>query len=98
MNTYYTALTGEEYNVLNKIASKTKMDCWFSIEQGDDGKDYVYDIENGCRVTLVTGVDQLLEGIDCVENYKHCNLTREEEYILDELLRKLGIKHEFFKV
>ena len=39
-------LSNNAYNGLNKIAEKTKMDCWFFIRVvGED--DEVYDLENG---------------------------------------------------
>ena len=31
--------TNEEYNVLNKIATESKMDCWFSIADDDNEDD-----------------------------------------------------------
>lgn len=88
----YKTLTGDEYDVLNKIADKTKMDCWFCIKQKKDGADYVYDLELGNEMCLKEGISQLLEGIDCVENYERCCLSAEEERILQSLLGKLGIE------
>ena len=56
-------LSSEEYELLKKIASKSKMDCWFSIRQTKKGDDYVYDLENRKRLSLRTGIRQLMEGI-----------------------------------
>ena len=57
-------LTSKEYDLLNKIASKSKMDCWFYIRQTKKGEDYVYDLENRKRMSLRTAIFQLMEGID----------------------------------
>ena len=57
-------LSSDEYNLLTKIAEKSKMDCWFLIKQTAKGEDYVYDIENRKRISLRTGIRQLMEGID----------------------------------
>ena len=92
MKTSYKTLTNKEYEVLNKIAKKTKMDCWFYIKQDCHGTDYIYDVEERKRLCLKTGVGQLAEGLDCKENYDSCNLTEEEESVFKELLLKLNIK------
>ena len=56
-------LSSEEYELLDEIARKSKMDCWFSIRQAKNGDDYVYDLENRKRLSLRTGIQQLMEGI-----------------------------------
>lgn len=38
-------LTVSEYNILNQIADKTKMDCWFWLFQDKVGDDKVKDLE-----------------------------------------------------
>lgn len=57
-------LNGKEYELLDKIATKSKMDCWFQIRQTKGGEDYVYDLEEGKRMSLKKGIGQLIEGID----------------------------------
>ena len=57
-------LNHDEYDLLTKIAEKSKMDCWFLIKQTKKGEDYVYDLEEGKRLSLRTGIRQLMEGID----------------------------------
>ncbi len=57
-------LSADEYNLLKKIAEKSKMECWFLIKQTKKGEDYVYDLEEGKRLSLRTGIRQLMEGID----------------------------------
>ena len=57
-------LNHDEYELLTKIAEKSKMDCWFLIKQTKKGEDYFYDLEEGKRLSLRTGIRQLMEGID----------------------------------
>ena len=57
-------LSSEEYNLLTKIARKSKIDCWFLIKQTKKGEDYVYDLENRKKISLRTGIRQLMEGIE----------------------------------
>lgn len=92
MRTCYKTLTDKEYNVLNKIAAKTGMDCWFCIKQDSDGVDYVWDLDVGKRLRLQTGVGMLCEGVDCQENYDNCALTEIENNTFKELLSKLKIE------
>lgn len=80
-------LTESEYTVLDKIATKSKMDCWFQIRQ-DNGEDYVYDLEEGKRLSLKEGVNMLSEGVD----YALCGLTPEEICVYESLLIQLGLK------
>ena len=81
-------LTNDEYRVLNKISSKTHMDCWFRLEETKNGKDYVRDIEENRDMTLTEGVSLLVEGI---ASYHLCELSDEEISILEMLLIKLRI-------
>jgi len=57
-------LSNKEFELLDKIARKSKMDCWFMIKQTKKGDDYVYDVEEGKRMSLRKGIAQLLEGIE----------------------------------
>ena len=84
-------LTAAQYAVLNKIARRTKMDCWFLIKQGDDGNDYVYDLEEGFSIELSDGVNDLMEGLDCSENVESCHLNGIEKSVLCELCNLLNI-------
>lgn len=91
MKTAYKTLTDSEYNVLNKIADRTGMDCWFFLAQDNDGTDYIWDLEEQKRLTLVDGVCTLCEGIEDQENYDLCGLTEEESKVFCELLVKLNL-------
>lgn len=92
MRTSYKTLTDAEYNVLNKIADRTGMDCWFLINQDRYGTDYIWDCEESKRMCLSTGIEMLCEGLDCQENYDSCELTEEEDKAFRGLLNKLNIE------
>lgn len=77
-------LNNMEFDVLEKIARQTKMDCWFLIAQDENGDDYVYDLEEGCNISLREGVQMLHEGITC-------ELSDVENEIFKQLLHKLNI-------
>ena len=81
-------LLNEEYNVLNKIATESKMDCWFCLAEDKKGNDYVLDIENDCKLTIAQGVSELVEGMTDYEDY---HMTPEEIEVFEELLDKLNI-------
>lgn len=83
----YKRLTDGEYNLLNDIARRTRMDCWFFLKHDSNGNDYVYDIEERKRMSLRSGVSELLDGVSCVDD---C-LYNEEKGIFKELLQKLNI-------
>lgn len=84
-------LTTAQYSVLNKIARRTKMDCWFLIKQDVSGQDYVYDLEEGYCVDLNIGIGYLMEGLDCPENVESCDLNWIEKTVLRELCTSLNI-------
>lgn len=92
MRTSYKTLTDAEFNVLNTIADRTGMDCWFYIKQDCHGKDYIWDCEEGKRMCLKTGVSLLCEGLDCQENYDNCWLEWHEKVSFRNLLAKLKIE------
>ena len=87
----YKTLTNAEYEVLNKVAHRTKIDCWFEIKQDCHGTDYIYDIEEGKRMCLASGVAMLADAIDCQENYDNCYLVWNEKVTLRNLFAKLNI-------
>lgn len=80
-------LSEQEYNALDKVATASKMDCWFTMRQ-EDGKDYVYDLEDACRMELQEGIAQLAEGMCDIHLY---GLTAEECAVLRNLFARLGI-------
>lgn len=88
-------LSETECQVLYKIARKTRMDCWFDIRQDSFKKDYIYDLEERKKLSLSNGIKQLVEGLDCQENFDNCFLAWYEKVTLRNLLAKLCIKVSF---
>lgn len=78
-------LNNKEYELLDKIATKSKMDCWFQIRQTKSGADCVYDLEEGKRMSLKKGIGQLIEGIDGM--YDEYLVGDEYETLLGLLLK-----------
>lgn len=82
------SLSDEEFNVLNKIAKETGMDCWFSIRETKDGKSVVYILDDEFETTFKEGIDWLYQGMP---SYEKCGLTKEEIDVFEALLKKLQI-------
>ena len=82
----------EEYNVLNKIASKTGMDCWFYICVNDEGDDVILDLENNDEVMHIEeAIQMLLEGIDNTDILYSCDLSKDELVTLCNLLSAIDL-------
>ena len=79
-------LTDKEYNILEKIAKQSGMDCWFTI--GCDNS-YIYDMEESQDLSLRDGIGMLTEGMT---DYKDYNMSQEEIQTFEALLKKLDIK------
>ena len=79
-------LTMSEYSLLNKIARKTNMHCWFSIIEDSHGSYFVFDIENNKRISLKSGIKQFFQGL--TEEDIH-NLSDIEKDICFDVIVKL---------
>lgn len=79
--------SAEQFNVLDKIATSSGMDCWFCIKQHIRGKhageDYIYDLENREQISLKRGVSMLVDGMS---DYDRDLLTSEELDVLETIL------------
>ena len=53
--------------------------------------DFVLDTENEESYNLKDGIDQLMQGLDCIENIENCNLSVKETMILNKLLERIGL-------
>lgn len=86
-------LLDDEYNALNKISRATKMDCWFSLDSVN-GVDYVYDCENGVRMSLRKGISQLVDGmVEPVED-EFYRLSDCEVRAFNILLQRMNVKND----
>ena len=84
-------LTGDEFNGLNKIASSTKMDCWFYIME-EAGRDVIWDVENNKILSIEDGVSQLLEGmVDPITEY---GLNEDEIRAVEEIFKQINDMEE----
>ena len=82
-------LSNEAYNALNTIAEKTKMDCWFWIEEREN-EDVIRDLENGECLTMEVGLSQFAEGI--IDPLDHYGLCKDEMKAVIELFDNFGIE------
>ena len=80
-------LTQDQYDVVEKIARKSGMDCWFSIKQDAVGNDSVYDLESKRTLPLRAGIEELAEGVTSYDG-----ITDREVKIFEELLEQLHIQ------
>lgn len=85
-------LSNDEYNVLNKIASQTKMDCWFYLSEYKEC-DCVIDLEESTVLTLRQGISMLNEGIVP----ELLTLTDREIEVYANLLQELDIDENPFE-
>lgn len=79
-------LTAPEYHVVDILAARSGMDCWFSLEGGDGG-DYVRDLEMGLVVSLKEGINSLYSGLTSLEDY---GLSKAEMKIAETLFERFG--------
>ena len=86
-------LSDLEYNVLNRIASQTKMDCWFTLGLTQYGSDCVIDLEEDKVLTLRQGISMLNEGIVP----ELLTLTDREIEVYFNLLQELDIEENPFE-
>ncbi len=78
-------LTAPAYNGLQKIASKTGMDCWFRLTQDAKGNDVCFDADNHKIVPLENVMSDFKDGItDPLESY---GLSSDEKDALERLLK-----------
>ncbi|MCR0531829.1 hypothetical protein MKC55_21000 [[Clostridium] innocuum] len=82
-------LTVEQANVLDKIAEKSGMDCWFAIS---DDLTCIHDIEAKRNISLRYGIGILNQGTtDLIKDY---GLTEHEVKVYHDLLISLGLEKE----
>lgn len=83
-------LTDIEWNTLQTISSKAKMD-WFYLQQNAEGEDIVVDLENNKTLPLTKAILQLDEGLTSLDDY---GLTEEMKTCYIALLYKANMDTE----
>ena len=81
-------LTREEYDIVDLLAIRSRIDSWFEIKTDDNGDDYVYDRADKMKLSLKTGIMLLYQGLTDLSDY---DLTDKEKKIFKGLLGRLGI-------
>ena len=82
-------LSNDAFNGLNKIARKTKMDCWCFFMR-EPTRDFIYDIENSTKLSLEEGLPQFADGI--IEPLSEYGLTADEQTAVKALFEHLHIE------
>ena len=77
-------LTNEEYNLIVKLTNKAKVD-WFEFGTDEYGHDYIIDIEEDEKLSLVDGL-LLLD--DCLTELKDYMLTDTEIQLYNKLIHR----------
>ena len=77
-------LTNEEYNLIVKLTNKAKVD-WFEFCTDEYGHDYIIDIEEDEKLSLVDGL-LLLD--DCLTELKDYMLTDTEIQLYNKLIHR----------
>lgn len=90
-----------EYNLLNRLARKTGMDCWFCIEghiitenpglglETDKCYHKVYDVENNKEISLQKGMEMFVDGLNREDLQQ---LTPQEREIFYRLCDDINIQ------
>lgn len=86
-------LTIAEITALNRIANRTKMNCWFSLSTDREGYDCVYNLERRRHITLRYGVKLLREGIErfSPDELVHFGISMLEQKIFENLCKRLEV-------
>lgn len=80
-------LTNEEYNLINKLTNKAKVD-WFEIRTSKDGCDYIVDIEDDEVYSLSDGLLLLDE---CLTELSDYMLTEDERNAYSKLIHNMKV-------
>lgn len=80
-------LTNEEYNLINKLTNKAKVD-WFEIRTDEDGTDYILDIEDDEIYSLEDGLLLLDE---CLTELSDYMLSEDERNAYTKLMHSIRI-------
>ena len=96
-------LSNEDFDILEKVAHKSKIDTWFELRDRKDkttDKCYtaVFDLDQGRFVSLQYGVRLLSEGCSPLSSMADdCQMTKEEVNQFQSACFRLGILCEDLK-
>lgn len=79
-------LTTLEAHVVDILAARSKMDCWFYLESRDD-RDCIRDLESDLTISLKEGIHSLFNGLTSLDDY---NLSESEKIIAKTLFERFG--------
>ena len=84
-------LLDEEYNVLNLLATRSKMDCWFWLIERK-GKDMVRNLEENKIMSLKSALPGFIDGLTDLDDYF---ISEEEKAVFLQLIERFGIADAF---
>lgn len=84
-----TKLTVQEFNLVSRWTSETKIDSVLDIQSVDDNTDIFYDFDNDIELTLEEGFEEMADAI--AYPFSHEGFTEEESEILLNLLLEFGV-------
>lgn len=82
-------ITDIEAEVIQKVVSRSGMDCWFYLTGSPGDSFKVYDLEDECTRSLEDGLSLLFEGL--VPEYDY-GLTNDELVVLNNIRLRLEEK------
>lgn len=56
-------MSAKEIKLLETVANKLAMDCWFSVRYHKNGKPYAYDLENHKPISWRSALHDIIDGM-----------------------------------
>ena len=81
-------LTNEEYNIVEKLARRSKCDCWFELGVDEFNEDIVVDLEEDTTKPLDAG---LLELDDCLTDLSDYDISKEEKDTYKSIIKRMRV-------
>ena len=84
-------LLDEEYNILNLLATRSKMDNWFWLVE-KSGKDMVKDLDENKIISLRAALPTFVDGLTDLNDY---GISEEEKDVFLQLVERFGLMDVF---
>lgn len=81
-------MTNEIACILDRVARKTGMDCWFCLRYTEKSGWYVFDLENREHISVTKAIKDFYDGIVPPLNQY---ITKKEAIILNDFLIKMKL-------